>query len=225
MARATVPPRLELRFLGEIAVLRDGKAVALPPSRKTRALLAYLVLSGRAHRRERLCELLWDVADDPRAELRWTLTKLRALVDTPSQERLRADRESVAFAADGARVDLLWARASAEQGLDRLPTPALREVAAEFRGELLEGLELPDFLDFHAWCVAERESARSLHERVLRALVPRLEEDVETVLPYARTLVRLAPLDEAARAHLVHLLATSGRRDEAEQQHDAGVKL
>jgi class 3 adenylate cyclase/DNA-binding SARP family transcriptional activator len=212
-------------LLGELAVLRDGKASALPPSRKARALLAYLVLSGRTHRRERLCELLWDVADDPRAELRWALTKLRALVDTAGHERLRADRDSVAFVGDGARVDLLWARARAGTAIEQLPTPALREIAAEFRGELLEGLELPDFLDFHAWCIAERESARSLHESVLRALVARLEDEVETAVPYARSLVRVAPLDEAARAHLVRLLAASGRRDEAEQQHDAGLRI
>ena len=35
---------LDLRVLGEFTVLRHGKRVALPPSRKTRALLAYLAV-------------------------------------------------------------------------------------------------------------------------------------------------------------------------------------
>src|SRR5688572_21137384 len=52
---------LGIKLLGELVVERDGTPVALPPSRKTRALLGYLVLTGRAHRRDALCELFWDV--------------------------------------------------------------------------------------------------------------------------------------------------------------------
>lgn len=51
---------LELRLLGELRLYRDGREIALPPSKKTRALLAYLVATGTAHRREQLCDLLWD---------------------------------------------------------------------------------------------------------------------------------------------------------------------
>ena len=61
---------LSLHFLGEARVLRDGATLELPPSRKTRALLAYLAVTGRPHRRERLCSLLWDLPDDPRGALR-----------------------------------------------------------------------------------------------------------------------------------------------------------
>jgi hypothetical protein len=64
---------LEIRVLGDFAVARDGAPIHLPPSRKTRALLAYLAIDGRKHRRERLCELFWEVPDDPRGALRWSL--------------------------------------------------------------------------------------------------------------------------------------------------------
>ena len=60
---------LAIKLLGELEVLRDGKTLALPPSRKTRALLAYLAATGRQHRRDRLCSLLWEVPDDPRGAL------------------------------------------------------------------------------------------------------------------------------------------------------------
>ena len=36
---------------------------------------------GGSHRRERLCALLWEGPDDPRAQLRWSLSKLRPLLD------------------------------------------------------------------------------------------------------------------------------------------------
>lgn len=39
----------------------------LPPSKKTRALLAYLSLNGQRFRREQLCDLLWEIPDDLRA--------------------------------------------------------------------------------------------------------------------------------------------------------------
>ncbi len=86
---------LEFRVLGEFEVVRDGATVSLPPSRKTRALLAYLALSRQKHRRERLCEIFWEVPDDPRGALRWSLSKIRPVVDDPVHPRLIADRNSV----------------------------------------------------------------------------------------------------------------------------------
>ncbi len=50
--------RLELRFLGDFEVRRDERVVPLPPSKKTRALLAYLCLQPRRFSREHLCQPL-----------------------------------------------------------------------------------------------------------------------------------------------------------------------
>ncbi|HUF81539.1 MAG TPA: transcriptional regulator, partial [Burkholderiales bacterium] len=69
--------QLEIRVLGDLIVARDSQPVGLPPSKKTRALLVYLACIGRPQRRERLCELFWDVPDDPRGALRWSLSKIR----------------------------------------------------------------------------------------------------------------------------------------------------
>ena len=74
---------LVLRLLGEIEVEKDGTALALPPSKKTRALLAYLAVVRRPQRRDRLCAMFWEIPDDPRGALRWSLSKLRALLDRP----------------------------------------------------------------------------------------------------------------------------------------------
>src|SRR5690606_29575003 len=86
---------LELSLIGEIAVRRDAQEVSLPGSAKTRALLAYLAATGREHRRESLCSLFWNVPDDPKGALRWSLSKLRQAVDEPDRARLLADRETV----------------------------------------------------------------------------------------------------------------------------------
>src|SRR5512134_3532702 len=96
-----------IRLLGELQLDRgDGTALALPASRKTRALLGYLIATGQAHRRERLCDLFWQGPSDPRAELRWSLSKIRPLLNDGEAVRLSADREQVAFETMDAEIDL-----------------------------------------------------------------------------------------------------------------------
>ena len=97
---------LELKLLGGLEVIRDGASLELPPSKKTRALLVYLALNGRAFRREHLCDLLWEVPDDPRGSLRWSLSKLRRLVDDDARQRVIADRASVRFDASDVAIDV-----------------------------------------------------------------------------------------------------------------------
>ena len=72
---------LRLRFFGPLTVSRDGIEFTLPASRKARALLAYLSLAPYPVARSELCDLLWDAPSDPRGELRWSLSKIRRLVD------------------------------------------------------------------------------------------------------------------------------------------------
>jgi DNA-binding SARP family transcriptional activator len=60
---------LSIRLLGEMQVARDSVPLLLPPSRKTRGLLAYLTLVDWPLRRERLCSMFWDVPNDPKGAL------------------------------------------------------------------------------------------------------------------------------------------------------------
>lgn len=138
---------LELRLLGELQVLRDGKAVPLPASKKTRALLGYLVLTGREQLRGSLCSLLWEGPGDPRASLRWSLTKIRPLVDE-DPPRLVADRERVSFRREGAVLDIDDLRLVGKR-LDDAPLDELVAMADRVRGELLEGLDLHDCQRYH----------------------------------------------------------------------------
>jgi DNA-binding SARP family transcriptional activator/nucleoside-triphosphatase THEP1 len=213
---------LHVRLLGDVELHRgDGPALALPPSRRTRALLGYLVATGTAHSRSALCDLLWDGTDDPRASLRWSLTKLRPLVDgdggTP---RLRADRDKVGFVGERCHVDSLQVDALL-QGWPHLELPldTLEDAARRLQGEFLEGLELPACYRFHHWWMAERERFARCRRGVLEALVARLADAPERALPYGRAMVASDPLAEPAHATLVRLLAAAGRYPEAEQHY------
>lgn len=216
---------LQISMLGDFSIIRDGgQRVALPQSKKTRALLGYLVLTGREHRRDRLSGLLWDVADDPRGALRWSLSKLRPLVNGAGALRIVADRETVRFEPCGARIDAIELRTALRDGPQNLDDRRLRSLANVHSGAFLEGLDLPDFHDFQSWCVAEREQLRVLYARALRELVGRLGAEPESALPYAHRLASLDPTDEEARATLVRLLGAAGRRAEAEQQVESGQR-
>jgi pimeloyl-ACP methyl ester carboxylesterase/DNA-binding SARP family transcriptional activator len=220
----TGPVPLSLGLLGPFVATRGGEPVAFPPSLKTRALLAYLAVTGRPHRRDRLCRLLWDVADDPRGALRWSLSRLRALAREDEAHVVRTNEEAVVFEPTGALVDALEVRAASGSGLDRLPVDRLRGLVALFRGPFLEDVALPDFHDFEAWRAAEREEFRRLHVRMLGELVRRLEKTPGEALEPARELVRLAPDDEPSRAGLVRLLVATGRRAEAEDHYALGCR-
>ncbi len=216
---------LRFHFLGDLTVLRDGAVLALPPSRKTRALLAYLILNPRSFNREHLCELLWEIPDDPRGSLRWSLSKLRRLVDDPGRRRIVADRLSVRFDASDVVVDVAALKALANSGLGTASVETLEDAAALYRGNLLEGIELSSLHQFHAWCIAERELASRAQAAVLGALVERLAAQPLRALPHAHALVALAPYDEAARATLIRLLVTLGRADDAARQYELGARM
>jgi DNA-binding SARP family transcriptional activator len=212
---------IQVRLLGDLQVLGvDGRAMKLPASKKTRALLGYLVATGQPHRRERLCDLLWDGPADPRAELRWSLNKLRPVLNGDRTIRLRADRESVSFEPTRARIDLAIVRQQFESGVAGVATDTLKTVLSLFRGVFLDGLDLHACYQYQEWCMAEREAASRLHLTALRALITRLAERPPDALPYVRALVALDPLDEAAHAQLVRLLRAMGRRREAEEYAD-----
>jgi DNA-binding SARP family transcriptional activator len=71
-----------------------------------RALIAYLVMAPRPVHRARLCEMFWDVSNDPRSELRWYLSKIRKLLG--GHERVKAENDWVSIDASIIDVDALW---------------------------------------------------------------------------------------------------------------------
>ncbi|WP_163557360.1 hypothetical protein [Halomonas sp. NO4] len=219
---------LTLNLLGDLEVIRDGQAVPLPPSKKTRALLAYLALHARPFSREHLCDLLWELPDDPRGSLRWSLSKLRRLVDDPGHPRLIADRLSVSLDTRAMDIDVSALHAALDTHHAEASPPdlaTLEAIAARYRGPFLEGLELANLHDFHSWCLAERERALRAQTTLLAALVERLAASPERALPHAHALVRLSPFDEKARAKLIELLLTLRRPRAADQHFQQGLRL
>ncbi|WP_417720103.1 alpha/beta fold hydrolase [Salipiger sp.] len=185
---------IDISLLGELRVFRGGEEVALPASRKARALLAFLVATDRPHRRERLCELLWDLPDDPKAALRWSLSKLRKVVDDPDRPRIIADRERVAFRTEGIGVDLRTVYDRLQPGADALSVEDLEELARQLAPVLLDGLDGAGDDGFASWLMAEREDALAARVKVLRALAGRADVDPSSARKWRRLLQEADPL-------------------------------
>jgi pimeloyl-ACP methyl ester carboxylesterase/DNA-binding SARP family transcriptional activator len=204
---------LQIKVLGELVVLRDSREIILPPSKKTRALLAYLAVMNRRQRRDHLCQMFWDAPDDPRASLRWSLSKLRQLINEDGDEAcFKTDRSSVFLDTDELDVDLLHVVRVTARDVRSLGTSGLETLANRFRGRFLEGLELPRCPVFEAWRTFHADALDRTRSLILRTLVERLRNEPERALPYAHALQSMDPTDEQVSSDM-KTLATSARRN------------
>ena len=179
---------LVIDLLGGLQVSRGGQKLVLPASRKARAMLAYLIVTGKFQRRERLCELFWDGPDDPRGSLRSALSQLRRSFGRDSHRLLPADRDRVAFVRDGVEIDY-------DRILERFSAPGSLDGAAAARAvELLDktlllGLDLPELPAYQAWLDAARDEAGALHRRLQASLSPLAGDDVTVSIDTPRQTI------------------------------------
>ena len=209
---------MQLRLLGPMAVIADGEALPLPASRKTRALLGYLAAEARPVRRERLCHLFWEIPDDPKGALRWSLSKLRGLLGSA----IVADRETATLDPAGLTIDYIELK-NAAANLAATPTERLQDICASASGLFLCDLDLPNCDDFNAWRIAACEDSRAWLDRVCAELVAR-DLSPDELLPHVRAWVERSPYDPQAEEALIRLLLAAGREEEAEQQRALAIR-
>ncbi len=208
-----MPEDLQISLLGELRVLSHGSEVPLPASRKARALLAFLVLTGRPHRRQRLCEMFWDLPDDPKAALRWSLSKLRRVVDAPERPRIVADRERVLFDSkevetDLSRIQRQLRRQDAPLGLDELEA-----MAGQLDLVLLDGLDGAGGEAFQSWLMAERADAFAARVSVLRQLATHPDIAPTAARKWLQLWRDADPADAEAEAHASPTAARPSTKD------------
>jgi DNA-binding SARP family transcriptional activator len=108
--------------------------VALPPSKKTKALLAYLALAERPQRREFLCDMFWDVPDDPRGALRWSLSKIRQVLGDEDRKYITADRQSIQLRHEAVAIDAASLKGVKPSELIKHSRAELEAIAGTIRG-------------------------------------------------------------------------------------------
>lgn len=210
-------------MLGPLRISRDGVASALPPSRKVRALLAYLALSAQAVARSRLCELLWDVPNDPRGELRWCLSKIRGLLDEPGRRRVVTLDDAIGLDLADCFVDAIEIDRASRDGIGTLAPDRLRTLLALFAGDFLAGLEVDRSPAFEGWLAAQRRRLRSCNAEMLEQLAGRAPD--HEVIGYLEKWLELAPFDSRVHTLLLEALARRGKFPEGEEHLRAAIGL
>lgn len=216
---------LHIRLFGGLELSSNGENIPLPQSRKTRALLAYLVLKATPQRRDELCELLWEIPDDPRAALRWSLSKIRPLVNDETRERLTADRERVYFDGQDVTVDLLSLELAHKRGFGSLGTAELLVMESGTRGTLMAGLELPNQPEFETWRIGQLQYGTRLRHRLVETLLDKPELDQTQSGELLRRLCELEPANVDNHVRLIAHLASGKSPADAQQQLDASRKM
>ncbi|MGD8699471.1 MAG: AAA family ATPase, partial [Gemmatimonadales bacterium] len=195
-----------LHCLGEAALRSPSGDLVHFRSRKHFALLAYLALNAdRAHRRERLVNLLWSDSDSSKA--RHSLSQALYAVRRLLNGAVHIEGEDLEIRSDGLQVDALE--------LERLLQSGDPEAAADlYRGEFLEGFWVPGAQGFEEWAGRERARVGALARDALRCAVKSSRDrcDWVEVRRQAERLVQLDPFDEAAHAELMRALWMLGDR-------------
>lgn len=215
-------PALEVRLLGPMTVRRGGVAVSLPASRKARALFAYLTLAPYPLSRSRLCDLFWDVPQDPRGELRWCLSKIRQFADDPTHPRIIAEGDTVGLDLAGCAVDALEIGRAIEDGVETMPADRLASLSGRLAAEFLDGLEVERSPGFDTWLSANRRRFRDCRIAMLQRLVQIVPGD--GIFPHLDAWLELEPFDPLGHEALLRALARRRRVREGDAHLDATVR-
>jgi TolB-like protein/DNA-binding SARP family transcriptional activator/uncharacterized protein YukE len=217
------PKSLTVRMIGALALHHGDAALKFPASRKVRALFAYLALAPRPVPRAQLCELFWDVPNDPKGELRWCLSKIRGLIDSPRRKRVLTSDGAIHLDLADCDVDALIVARAADAGVATLSATTQRELLARFAGEFLEGLEVARSPAFNAWLTAQRRRFHATHIALIEHLA-RHSAGAESAALLERWR-ELAPFDQCVHEALFEAMARDGRLREAEAHLAATIEL
>jgi len=225
-------------LLGGFEVRLGGEPVTTFRSDKERALLAYLAIeSQRPQRREELAGLLWGDLPEEAAlnNLRKALFHLRQVLDDSEAATpcLTVTSKTIQFnpASDQSLDVAEFAKVTADAQGHRhrraetcLPCRAWYERAANlYKGDLLQGFNLPDAIAFDEWLLVKREQLRQQGLNALQHLSETYMRRGGFGLAqhYARQQVLLEPWREIAHRQLMTVLARSGQRAAALAQYEA----
>ncbi len=204
---------ISIKTLGEFSLYHQDKALALPKSKRTRALLAYLAITAKPHRRDRLCELIWDAPSDPRGALRWALSKIRNLMNAAASEGLVATREHISLEKKSIEIDIDRFD-QIISNITELSVDELEKIFQVLREPFLEGIDLPDQDLFQQWLMFERNKTKKMCGMVLSRLAKHPTLSQQEQLDWSRIWFEHEPYSTSAANTLLLHLQRMGFTDE-----------
>ena len=213
---ARLPPSsLVVQLLGRPRIDVDGAPGYRYRSRKSWALLAFLLLGERPPTRSQLASLLFAEADDPLGALRWCLAEIRRALGPAAV--LDGDPVRILLpAGTTVDVDVLvrghWSAAVQLPGLG---------------DDLLDGLAIQHAEAFESWLLSERRRLAAATESILHeaALGLLAHGDLDRARDLAVRAALMSPLDENHQALLIRLYRLAGEDEAAQRQYDAWASV
>lgn len=211
--------QIHLAFLGTSEVQHNDQRLAFT-TRKTLALLIYLVVEGGWHSREKLQTLFWPDSTlvRGRGALRTTLAYLRRTLAAavPQQDFLLSEGGALGCNPD---VHFTCDVHLVEEAVHSDDPQVWQTAVSHCRGPFLEGFSLPDAPAFDDWLTLQRQQWQLQTNRLFQQLV-QWQVDRRLIadgLATANQWLTLDSLNEAAYRGLMQLHFLTGDRTAAWQ--------
>lgn len=211
---------LALKLFGSLVISQgDGDLIRLP-TRKSEALLAYLVAQeGSEVSRETVADLLWPLSgpEQARASLRQELSVLRKGLGPTHGERIFSGADRMSFDGSGASIDLWRFRALAAASHD--DPEQLKDAVDLHTGPFLDAVRIRS-QPFSDWVWATRQTLEG-NAIALGAEALSLSENQQNpdqAIEIARGLTRIDPTFEPAHRALMRVFLERGEIDLAKRQ-------
>jgi predicted ATPase/DNA-binding SARP family transcriptional activator/Tfp pilus assembly protein PilF len=215
-----------IQTLGSLTIKRDDQIIEDFLTLKSSLLITYLAMNPGAHTRDRLATLFWSETTDSQAlkNLRTILSDLRKRVP----EAITISRQTVQVTAiisvdavefeSGCDTTMI----NTERSLDEMLA-----LADLYAGEFLCDTHIRKAAELEEWISFKRDTLNQKYMQLLFQIVDRCIEqgDLYRGVEFARHLVMLNPLWEAAQCQLMTLLAQMGQGGEAQIQYERLVSL
>jgi TolB-like protein/Tfp pilus assembly protein PilF len=199
------PGQVRFHLLGDMRTVAPDGAELVVRSRKTRAILAVLCVSGgRRVSRSRLVGLLWSLSAHAQARmsLRHALSDLNGLFNRQRPNLIEIDREGVRLNTALCWIDVLAAPDQPERLLDDM-----------------DGISAA----FDQWLASERAQFDDRRRENLEQEIERLAREhapLQLQIATARKLIAFEPTHEAAVRSLMKALVKSGDRAQAIREYE-----
>ena len=219
--------QLSICLFGPPTLTLDGRQVMLDRW-KAVALLAYLAVEDRPHRRDGLATLLWPELSQAKAR-NGLRRSLHALKQALGDQWLDASRETVRLRrTPNLTVDVWQFHALLRGQADAAASPAaLQQAIALYCDDFLAEFSLRDAPAFEDWRYFAAEELRRELAGAVEALlrVQRAAGDLGAALQTARRRLALDPLEESAHRTLIELHLAAGDRAAAVRQYEHCAQL
>ena len=216
-------PTVEINLIGALGLRHKGEIVSLPASRKTRALFAYLVMTRRPQRRSRLCEIFWELPNDPKGALRWSLSKIRCLLPDAERPLIEADRERVCMGQIPFVTDIERIQQSLRSRF--VDGETLLDHFDMLGDDLLIREELLDLAEYTEWLRAARRDLEDLKVQVIARACGHEGIAVNKKIHLLEQWLALRPTAEEAIVQLHDQLNAQRRTGEATSLREAHREL